>query len=77
MQVMVETAVPLLQCGGGALWAPLGSVGPVWARFALLLHPVGYYFRAVEAGPSRVPLCRRPSPAPFYSVLPASRRGPW
>ena len=31
MQVMVETAVPLLQCGGGALRAPLGSAGPVWA----------------------------------------------
>ena len=58
MQVMVETAVPLLQSSGGALRAPLGSAGPVWARFALLLHPVGYCFRAVEAGPSRVPLRR-------------------
>ena len=56
MQVTVVTAVPLLQCGGGALRAPLGSAGPVRARSALLLHPVGYCLRVVEVGPPRVPL---------------------
>ena len=58
VQVVAAPAVPLLQCGGEALRAPRGSAGPMRARFALLLHPVGYCFRAVEAGPSRVPLRR-------------------
>ena len=63
------SAAPLLQCGGGALRASLGSVGPVWAWFALLLHPVGYCLLAVEAVPSRVPMCRCPSLGSFYSVF--------
>ena len=65
MQVMAAAAVPWLQCGGGALRALLGSTGPVWARFALLLHPVGYCLLAVEAVPSRVSPSRRPSPVSF------------
>ena len=47
---MAESVVPLLQCGGGALRALLGLVGPAWARFAQLLHPVGYC-RVGQHGP--------------------------
>ena len=57
-QVLAASAVPLLQCGGGALRALLGSAGPGWAWFALLLHPVGYCCLVVEIVHSRVPLCR-------------------
>ena len=73
---MVASAVPLLQCGVGALRALLGSAGPVRAWFARMLHQVGYCLRVVEADPSRVPLCRRPSSWSLYSVLLASRHGP-
>ena len=65
VQVMATPVMPWLQCGGGALRALLGSAGPVWARFALLLHPVSYCLLAVEAVPSRVPPSCHPSPVSF------------
>ena len=62
---LAVVVVPLLQCDCGALRALLGSAGPVWARFALLLHPIGYCLLAVEAVSSRGSPSRRPSPVSF------------
>jgi hypothetical protein len=68
--------VPLLQCGGRTSRALSGSAGPVGAWFVLLLHPVGYRLRAVEAVPSRVPPYSCSSPVFRQLDLPASFRGP-